>query len=232
MIVSVKKVTILVVLGIFTACVIGAYAVINFSGSASQIAGVKMDKVIVIDAGHGGIDGGVVGTTTGVKESDINLAISKKLESFLVMYGYTVVQTRTTTEGLYGLATTNRKAIDLEARKNIIQKANPDMVISIHQNSFTSPTVSGAQVFYTPNSEVSYNMSLVMQSTLNSLLSCSRVSKAGDYYIIQCTSYPSLLIECGFLSNRDEEQLLVTAEYQEKVAYSIFSGINTIFMPE
>lgn len=184
-------------------------------------------KVVVIDAGHGGEDGGVVGVATGVKESEINLAISKKLKAYLEAGGYKVVMTRSNDAGLYGAASANKKLADMKKRKEIILAAKPDLVVSIHQNYYPSSYVKGAQVFYAPNGK-DVDVADIMQRILNRELDCNRVSAKGDYYIIQCSPYPSLLIECGFVSNPEEEAKLVSAQYQDKVAYTIYSGINFI----
>lgn len=184
-------------------------------------------KVVVIDAGHGGEDGGVVGSSTGVKESEINLAISKRLKELLESGGYKVVMTRSNDAGLYGMVSSNKKLADMKKRKEIILDAAPDLVVSVHQNFYPSSYVSGAQVFYAPSGEFQ-ELAATMQTVLNRQLNCSRVAAKGDYYIVQCSPYPSVLVECGFLSNPTEESLLVSASYQQKVAYAIYSGINFI----
>jgi len=188
---------------------------------------VGRGKTVVIDAGHGGEDGGVVGSSTGIKESDVNLAVAKKLRDVLVEGGYNVVMTRTTDTALHGSALGSKKLADMRKRKEIILEAQPDLVVSIHQNYYPSDYVKGVQVFYAPNGK-SYDEAAVMQKILNRQLGGSRVEAKGDYYIVQCTPYPSVLVECGFLSNPEEEALLVTSEYQQRVAYALYSGINFI----
>ncbi len=184
-------------------------------------------KIVVIDAGHGGEDGGVVGSTTGVKESEVNLAIAKRLKTLLEDGGYQAVMTRSSDVGLYGLVSANKKSADMKKRKEIILEAKPDLVVSIHQNYYPSAYVSGAQVFYPPNGSF-YQEAAVMQKVLNRTLNCNRVQAKGDYYIIQCSPYPSLLIECGFMSNPTDEKNLISADYQQQVAYAVYSGINFI----
>ena len=226
MIISVKKKTILMVAAVFLC--IATFVVVVSVASVSSSGGVKNGKVVVIDAGHGGIDGGSVGVSTGVKESDINLAIARSLKHFLTSKGYDVVMTRSSTDGLYGMATKNRKLKDMEERKRIINEARPDLVVSIHQNSYPRGTEKGPQVFYAPKSEEGKRISDIMQATLNASLEFDRMSKPGDYFILQCSEYPSILVECGFLSTAEEEKRLISATYQEKVAYSIFTGIHSI----
>ena len=117
----------------------------------------------------------------------------------------------------------------MQKRKAIINEAKPDLVVSIHQNFFPRANQRGAQVFYAPGSESGAEMAKTVQKLLNVNLEASKRSPAqGDYYILQCSEYPSLLIECGFLSNARDEELLVQAVYQEKVAYTIFCGIELL----
>ncbi len=188
----------------------------------------KIGKTIVIDAGHGGADGGVVGVTTSVKESDINLSVARSLKHFLKTKGYDVIMTRTTTDGLYGMTTKNKKLKDMQERKKIIEKANADLVVSVHCNSYPRADQTGAQVFYAPGSEDGKQKAEAMQSVLCNSLGSRRNAMSGDYFILQCSKTPSLLVECGFLTTPSEEKQLVTASYQEKVAYAIFTGIHTI----
>ena len=226
MFVSLKKKTILMVTAVILCAV--SFVVIVSVASVGASSGAKNGKVVVIDAGHGGIDGGVVGASTGTKESDINLSIARSLRHFLSSKGYDVIMTRSSTDGLYGMATKNRKLKDMEERKRIINEARPDLVVSVNQNSFPRSNQTGAQVFYAPKSEEGKRISDIMQSILNANLNSDREAKQGDYFILQCSEFPSMLVECGFLSTPEEEKLLVSAAYQEKVAYSIFTGIHSI----
>ncbi|MDE6398008.1 MAG: N-acetylmuramoyl-L-alanine amidase [Clostridiales bacterium] len=188
----------------------------------------KTGKTVVIDAGHGGADGGVVGVTTSVKESDVNLAVARQLKHFLKTKGYDVIMTRSTTDGLYGMTTKNKKLKDMQERKKIIENANADLVVSVHCNSYPRHDQTGAQVFYAPGSDEGKRMAESMQSILGATLQSTRKAMQGDYYILQCSPVPSLLVECGFLTTPSEEKLLVSSSYQEKVAYAIFTGIHTI----
>lgn len=230
MFILLKKKTLIIIAVIIAAAV--TFCCVVFTLSTESEAAPKNGKVIVIDAGHGGIDGGVEGATTKVKESDINLAITRSLKHFLISKGYTVVLTRSTTDGLYGMATKNRKMRDMEARKTIINDARPDLVVSIHQNSYPRSLEKGAQVFYAPKSENGESAAKVMQEILRVNLDTHRIAKTGDYYILQCSPYLSMIVECGFLTNPTEEKLLVSATYQEKIAYTIFTGIHAILYPE
>lgn len=226
MFLSIKKKSIIAGLAILVTAVGLCFAVSGVAGAAYNVPAVG--KTVVIDAGHGGADGGVTGVATSVKESDVNLAIARNLKHFLKTRGYEVIMTRSTTDGLYGMSTKNKKQKDMAARKEIITQSGADLVISIHCNSYPRESVKGAQVFFAPGSEDGNAKADVMQSVLNSSLDCNRTAMKGDYFILQCSQIPSLLVECGFLSNREEEKLLVSASYQEKVAFAIFTGAVTI----
>ena len=185
------------------------------------------DVKILLDAGHGGIDGGVVGTYSKVKESKLNLSVVKKLEKIFFSAGFDVVLTRSTDAGLYGVATSSRKKKDMLKRKEIILESNPTLVISIHMNKFSSANRSGGQVFFKENDEKSKLLASLIQTNLN-LISISKRDFSplqGDYYILNCSNIPSVICECGFLSNREEEMLLITDEYQHKLAQSIFDAV-------
>lgn len=182
---------------------------------------------VVLDAGHGGIDGGVSGIKTKVKESDLNLAVTKKVEEFLVSSGIDVVLTRNSDAGLYGTATKNLKRKDMEKRKEIILKEKPNLVISIHMNYYSVSSRFGAQVFYKNGDENSKLLADNIQQSFNSMESAKRSVSAltGDYYILNCSEYPSVIAECGFLSNPEEEALLIDENYQKDIAYAIFKGV-------
>ncbi len=222
-----KKRTLLIALAVISALI--AVIILSIVTAASS-AVAPNGMTVVIDAGHGGRDGGVVGTT-GVKESEVNLGIAKSLRHFLTEAGYKVVMTRETDTDLAGGGGSFKQS-DMRARKEIIENANADLMISIHQNSYPRKDICGAQVFYAASSERGKAYAETMQSVLNGTLGSDRVAKSGDYYIIQCSETPSVLIECGFLSNPKEESLLVTATYQQKVAYSIMTGVRVILEEE
>lgn len=182
---------------------------------------------IVIDAGHGGIDGGVVGIRTGQKESDINLSISRILQEKLEEAGFSVVQTRKTEAGLYGTAVAGYKKRDMKKRAEIIQETAPAVVVSVHQNFYSLRSRRGAQVFFKEKSAPSKNLAFQIQAALNAMPECARKLDplAGDYFILNCSDIPSVIVECGFLSNEEDEALLVTTAYQTKIAETITQGI-------
>lgn len=186
----------------------------------------SLDFSVVIDAGHGGLDPGSIGYKTKVKESDINLSVAKKLEEKLLSSGFRVVMTRKDEFGLYGLSTKNYKKRDMQKRKDIIKESKPDMVISIHMNSYIRHNLRGAQVFYDKNSLISESLALSIQDQFASKLEKSdKGISVGDYYMLKCTDAPSVITECGFLSNEEDEKLLLSDSYQNKIAECIFVGI-------
>ena len=188
-------------------------------------------KTVVIDAGHGGIDAGVLGVSTKTKESEINLYIAKYLRGYFADAGFNAVLTRSTQGGLYGTTTKGFKMRDMKKRKEIIEKNNADMVISIHQNYCPVPSRRGATVFYDKGSESGKAFAESIQRSLNAMDGCVTQNSplVGDYYMLKCTSNPSALVECGFLSNTLDEKLLITAEYQKAVAYAIFKGAVSFY---
>lgn len=196
------------------------------------IGDTSANKVrVVLDAGHGGIDSGVSGVLTNVKESEINLAVVKKLENYLTGAGMNVVLTRSTDAGLYGIASKNLKRKDMEKRREIIHNAKPHLVVSIHMNKFSSSTRRGAQVFYKKNDENARQLAKSVQNSFNSMKEAVRECSAltGDYYILNCSEFPSIIAECGFLSNPEDEALLISDKYQDSIAYAIFKGIVGYF---
>ncbi len=181
---------------------------------------------VVIDAGHGGIDGGCEGTLEGSNERELNLAYANTLKRYLEEYGINVVMTRTTTDGLYSAFSINRKKDDMEKRRQIIEKANADIIISIHMNSFPLKSCRGAHVFYNPDNEVSRSLAdSIQESMYTSLSYAKKEAGVGDYYMLTCTDIPAVIVECGFLSNLEEEKLLLSSEYREKLCYSILCGV-------
>lgn len=195
-------------------------------GVAARGVSVQSQLTVVIDAGHGGVDAGVRGVETDVKESDINLAIAKKLKGCFVNAGFNVIMTRSTNGGLYGMPTKGFKMRDMKKRKQIIEENNADLVISVHQNKCPYPSRRGGTVFFDKNSESGKKLANCIQASLNQMDECAKKNEAlvGDYYMLKCTPNPSVIVECGFLSNPDDEKLLISEEYQKNIAYAIFKG--------
>ncbi len=221
-----KKWLILFVIGLIsillvTICFIGVKIK---SVNSYSVANAKF--TVVIDAGHGGIDGGSVGKSLGAIESELNLAYAKNLAKQLNSMGINTILTRSNEEGLYDINAKSLKKSDMKKRKEIIENANPTLVVSIHMNSFSSPRARGAQTFYKKGNEQGQQLAQSIQNQLKTNIEYGKSSsKIGDYYILNCTNIPSVLVECGFLSNPDDEKLIVSNDYQNKICYSILSGI-------
>ena len=198
--------------------------------TAVKATSPKPSYTVVVDAGHGGADGGVQGVNTGVYERELNLSIAYKVKAELEKAQINVVMTRTTSDGALDTMLTQKQE-DMEKRKKIIMDASPDCVVSIHQNKYTQQSRRGAQAFFWGDSSLAY----VLQSALNENLNKVNTGRTfsalkGDYYILRQTPYPSALVECGFLSNPLDEALLVTDEYQNKVAKVIADSIISFLM--
>ena len=196
----------------------------------------NVSKVILIDAGHGGIDGGAIGAT-GTIEKNINLSIAKKLKGYLEEQGYTVIMIRETDEGLYLPYGTirNKKNYDLKQRKAFIEEYKVNVFLSIHLNKFVEEKYYGAQVFYLMKDVESQKLAKFIQKEMQTILNRGnkRVEKpSNDYYLFKGNTIPSIIVECGFLSNHEEEVLLNNDEYQNKLAWSIFSGLIKYFTAE
>ena len=189
----------------------------------------KMD-LVVIDSGHGGSDPGKVGINE-VMEKDINLKISKQVEKELKNKGYQVVMTREKDQMLAGETSGNSKIQDMKARVDLINEKAPGLAVSIHQNSYHEEAIHGAQVFYYKKSEESKRIAQIMQGVLSEKLGTTRQIKSDvNYYILLHSKLPTIISECGFLSNPEEEQRLCTEEYQEKVADALYCGIIEYLM--
>ena len=184
---------------------------------------------IVLDAGHGGIDGGVTGITTGTKESDLNLAITLRLKETLDDMGFETLLTRKTEAGLYDTATDGFKRQDMQRRKEIVQNADPALVISVHQNRYPSTSVRGAQVFFRRGDSQGERLAFSLQEKLNALYKMERVKgrkhTPSEYFMLSCTENPSVIVECGFLSSPADEKLLLSPTWQKRLAESIAAGV-------
>lgn len=197
---------------------------------SAQTVTSPYNLTIVIDAGHGGIDGGSTGTNTGITENELNLIYANKLEKLLKSVGVKVVKTRNSLDGLYNAGSKNFKKDDMQKRKEIIQQANAQAVISIHMNKFSLKSEKGSQVFYQQNDEKGKKLADCIKDELVSKIENARnLTLGGDFFICKCDDVPSVIVECGFLSNEKEEMLLQDDEYQDKLCYSIFCGIMKYF---
>lgn len=220
-----KKKTLIAIILCIAVCAVCVGGGIGIAAAASGKPAAR--PLIVVDPGHGGIDYGVTGKE-GTKESEFNLEMSFVLKELFESAGFGVVMTRTDENGLYGDADDNFKRADMAARKKIIQDSAPDLVISVHANKFPGEDRRGAQVFYDGFNENGKRLADFIQSGLNSLNTqyVGRTYSAlkGDYFILKCSLAPSVIVECGFLSNSEDEKLLNDAEYRKKLAFAVYSG--------
>ena len=191
-----------------------------------------MDKqVIVLDAGHGGFDGGCV-SVNGVAEKGINLAIMESLRDGLEIMGFDVICTRESDvsihdKGVEGVS--QQKKSDMDNRLAIFNKYSDAISVSIHQNQFTDGKYSGAQMFYSAKNSEGEKLAEIMKQQFVSLLqpdNTRETKPVGDeLYLLNNTTCPSVLVECGFLSNAEEAAKLESSDYQKKVAFTIMTGI-------
>lgn len=182
---------------------------------------------VVIDAGHGGSDPGKIGIN-GAREKEVNLAIAGELKACLEEVGIHVVMTRPDAGGLYKETDGNRKQADMRARCAIIDEAEADLTVSIHQNSYPAESVCGPQVFYHAQSPEGQKAATCLQEALNQELSIARpreIKANNTYYILKKTKTPVVIAECGFLSNYEEAEKLTTKDYQKQVAQALCNGI-------
>lgn len=198
--------------------------------AAQYVAGKMVEKkgiTVVIDSGHGGNDPGKI-AADGTQEKDLNLAIALKLQKYLEAADIKVIMTRTTDEGLYDPDASNKKVQDMKNRIALMEESNADLVVSIHQNSYSDSAIHGAQVFYYTTSAASKTLAETLQSILIADLDRTnhRQAKANDsYYLLKKTTLPIVIVECGFLSNPDEAALLKSDSYQEELAWVLHLGI-------
>ena len=186
-----------------------------------------LGRIIYLDAGHGGIDAGA--EVNNIIEKDLNLLLVKKLEKELISRGAVVYLTR---DGDYDLSTTtiNRKRSDLSNRAKLINKSNCDMYISIHLNSTTSSKWRGLQIFYSSVNKNNKKIANVINEELKNNLSNVRDIKLdNEYYMYKQINIPGILIEAGFISNPNDNYLLRSEEYQDKLIKNIANGIVNYF---
>ena len=214
-------------LGLFAIFLIVIFAFGFFASTTVQTDVVVPKNITVaIDAGHGGADGGTVGTSTGIVESELNLIYAKKLTKYLENFGINVVNTRSDNNGLYTTFGENYKLEDMQKRTEIINNSGAQILISIHMNKFSGSGENGAQVFFEQNDADSQKLANSIRDILVANFDNARkLTLAGDYYILNNTEPIGVIVECGFLSNPTEEKLLQQEEYQNKICYSIYSGI-------
>ena len=206
----------------------GRQAAVLVDGNVRQREDGRRDGYcVVIDSGPGGNDPGKIGVN-GEKEKDINLAVAKRLAVLLRQADVEVVMTRTDDAGLYDEGASRKKVQDMKRRIALMEEAEPDAVVSIHQNSYPDPSVKGAQVFYYTGSAGGKALAERIQNRLVKGLDPSnrRTVKENDsYYLLKKTTSPIVIVECGFLSCPQEAKALSDPVYQERAAWQICMGI-------
>lgn len=194
----------------------------------------SIQKVIVIDPGHGGNDPGAV-SKSGIKEKDVNLKIALYLREYLEQSGSIVILTRDKDIALYQGNVRNKKREDLKNRKNIVRQSNGDLFISIHLNSFPQAQYYGAQTFFSKDNPHGKIAAQLIQEELRNTLDSGNQRTSlpkDDVYIINDLPIPAVLVECGFLSNAEEAKLLNESKYQRRLAWAIYTGIQRFFSRE
>ena len=232
-----KKVNLIFAAAIIIIMIITIFLNLNRTAVTINAEGDEInDKIkILIDPGHGGVDQGASGDMN-IGEAPINLAISEKLMSFLEGSGFIVEMTRYDDSGLYSeLSGTirSKKNEDLKNRVELINNSEADLVVSIHLNSFPQKQYYGAHVFYQKNNETVTKLAAdTIQDSMKNILDKNnkRVPQIKrDIKIMDDSTVPLILIECGFLSNNEEEKNLVSDDYQEKTAWAIYTGLLRYF---
>lgn len=188
---------------------------------------------VIVDAGHGGADGGAVGVGGSI-EAELNLAIAKKVRAFLEKKCYNVIMIRETADGVEtsGESIREKKLSDMRHRLSLVNESGADIFVSIHMNTFSDGSYHGAQVFYSGNGEGSKALAECLQTSLKKLdeTNTRRAKKAdGGIYLLKRANIPAVIAECGFLSNEKEERALSDEIYQRKLAACISRGIENYF---
>ena len=206
------------------------YGAFNYDESVAVMAESGVRHVIVIDAGHGGEDGGA--SANGLLEKDINVSIALKLRDMLTISGYQVLMTRDSDVSIYDSSsgtTREKKVSDLKNRVEMINSDKGNILVSIHQNKFEQRQYFGTQMFYSKNNAKSAVLAEELRKSVTGFLQPDnkRELKQADssIYILDKAQVPAVIVECGFLSNEDEAKKLSDNDYQQKMAFSIYSGI-------
>ena len=208
-------------------------AALNIKVSVSS-ENVKSMPTIVIDAGHGGEDGGAV-SESGVLEKDINLSIANDTYALFYLLGFDVKQTRKTDIALDNGEDTirKRKVSDMKKRLEIFNSSEENTIISIHQNKFSESKYHGTQIFYSPNNPKSKQLADSIKYSVKGLLQPDneRECKKADsgIYLLKNTNNPAVIVECGFISNEEECKNLLDSQYQKQMAYSITAGFLSYY---
>ncbi len=215
----------------FSIIVTATYFIYEKKPKAKEVSSIITldEKTVYIDVGHGGFDPGFVKKVSGkeIYEKDINLEISLLLDKHLQEMGYNTIINRTIDKAL-----ASTKNQDMKNRVYLINSSQADISVSVHQNSFSSSSVSGAQVFFHTRSDEGKLLATHIQQTIKEMASWSNkkdISPNDDYYLLRKTTPPSVIVECGFLSNSTDLNKLTNPEYQDIMAKAIATGIDNYF---
>ena len=234
MIMVIKRSSAVLILAAALILLAGFWAGQRFDSVPASGSG-SFNKTVIIDAGHGEPDGGCV-ADDGTKEAGLNLKIAQKLAGILEQSGCKVIMTRTTDEGIYDKTAKNitqKKRADMYRRRDIQASANADIFISIHINKFEQEKYYGAQVMYDTKNPESKELAQALQLALREGLDPANkreiMAANSDIFLLKNAPLPSVIVECGFLSNKDELELLKTDEYQNRIAWAVYMGISKYF---
>lgn len=225
-----EKIKTIVVAGCLLALIVICYnagehlkrSSLNGRETSGSVSGSGTGTLIVLDAGHGGIDVGKMGVN-GAEEKEINLKITLKIKKLLTEEGISVLMTRSDDNRLG-----DTQKDDLKERVRIINEEQPVLTVSVHQNSYKGSEVRGPQVFYYTDSDAGRSAARILQAELNQIdPAYSREEKGNNsYYILKNAKVPVVIVECGFLSNAKEADLLISDEYQDMVAGAVAEGVK------
>lgn len=225
-----KKILLLIILGLI---IFIGYKKVN--AETEEVSALPItNKTIILDAGHGLPDEGAV-AKDGTSEEKINLEIVLKLQEILELSGVKVVLTRSDEQGIYNTdkeSIKNKKISDMKNRVEIGNNSNANIFVSIHLNKFSEEKYSGYQTFYNSKDEKSKMLAMIIQKNLKDCLKDENEREAlsiSNKYIMDNVKIPTVIVECGFLSNREELENLKKEEYQQKIAWGIYSGILEYF---
>lgn len=217
------------ILALITAAFFLIYSAVQYNLAATAAALASQPVTVILDAGHGGEDGGA-SSDSGVQESQLNLAITLRLEQLLTLCGMQTYMIRSTDTAIYSgncSTITEKKVSDLKNRVKIVNSISPAILLSIHQNHFSEPKYDGAQVFYA-DTDGSKLLAQQTQEMLRSVLDPGNrreIKRADTVYLMEHIICTGILVECGFLSNPKEAMRLQEDEYQKKLVCAVGCGL-------
>ncbi len=219
-----RKIELFMVLFLLMGAIIASWKLSELTADVSSAnkatKKAETDIVIVVDPGHGGEDPGKVGIND-VLEKDLNLQISKKVKTLLEEAGIKIVMTRENDK------VPDAKKQDLNERVQLINSTNPTLALCIHQNSYPDAKIRGAQVFYHTLTEEAEDVAAIVQEELRTVdpNNTRQIKENDTYYMLKNTQVPTIIVECGFLTNPEEAEKLTQEDYQEQIAQAICEGI-------